>query len=200
MEIHARHGRHGGYPLGNRFFRVIDRVMRSLRYPFQAVVLLASLLHWTGAAAAEGDENWAGQFGVPGADSTVETIAVFGEELYAGGWFQTIGGTAAPYIARWDGAKWSSLGAGVDGPVLDLLVSGSALFVAGAFSNAGGMPSRGLAKWDGANWSTMGSVNGWLHALASDGASLYVGGQFTAVDGSRALRIARLNPAALRRT
>ena len=40
--------------------------------------------------------------------------------LYAGGSFTTAGGVDANYIARWDGANWSPLGAGTNNQVFAL--------------------------------------------------------------------------------
>ena len=45
---------------------------------------------------------------------SVSALAVDGDgNLYAGGCFTTAGGTAANYIAQWDGAAWSPLGSGM---------------------------------------------------------------------------------------
>src|SRR5438128_1695877 len=46
-------------------------------------------------AAADGDQFWDAQFGVPGADASggVAAMAVSGQNLYAGGMFSSIGGT-----------------------------------------------------------------------------------------------------------
>jgi hypothetical protein len=53
-----------------------------------------------------------------------------------------------------------------------------------------------LAKWNGSNWSTLvngpiNSINGPVRALAAKGNELYVGGDFTTVDGVSANRIAK---------
>ena len=43
----------------------------------------------------------------------VSALAVSGSTLYAGGDFTTAGGSAANYIAQWDGSSWSALGSGI---------------------------------------------------------------------------------------
>ena len=48
----------------------------------------------------------------------VETLAFDATgSLYVGGYFTQAGGVTVNNIAKWDGAKWSALGAGVDGRV-----------------------------------------------------------------------------------
>src|SRR5438477_245468 len=49
--------------------------------------------------------------------SVVFGLAVSGGDLYAGGKFTTAGGSAANYIAKWDGSSWSALGSGIGGSV-----------------------------------------------------------------------------------
>ena len=45
----------------------------------------------------------------------VSALAVSGGTLYAGGNFTTAGGSAANYIAQWNGSSWSALGSGMTG-------------------------------------------------------------------------------------
>ena len=50
-----------------------------------------------------------------GSSLYVQTLAVSGNTLYAGGAFSTAGGVQANNIARWNGTNWSVLGSGVSG-------------------------------------------------------------------------------------
>jgi len=84
--------------------------------------------------------------------------------LYAGGYFDTIGGVAANNIARWDGAQWHPLGAGLSDPnssdvaVYNIAVNQqNTVYVTGKFQMAGGVTARGIARWDGAQWHPLGS-------------------------------------------
>jgi hypothetical protein len=84
---------------------------------------------------------------------SVAALAVSGSDLYAGGYFTTAGGSAANYIAKWNGSTWSALGSGVGGwsgsvypAVYALAVSGSDLYAGGSFTVAGGKVSTYLAK------------------------------------------------------
>jgi hypothetical protein len=136
----------------------------------------------------------------------VAALTVFddgtGPALYAGGKFTTIGGVSAARIARWDGASWAPLGAGITGSTTNDRVevlqvfddgSGPALFAGGLFDQAGGQPASSIARWDGANWSALPPGPAYaagLPQIASmtvfddgQGPALYVGGYFDAVAG-----------------
>ncbi len=86
----------------------------------------------------------------------------------------------------------------MDGQVYTTLTIGARLYVGGDFVAAGGNTNLAyLACWDGTNWSAVGGgVNYRVHALASNGSDLYVGGEFwevTQADGTAltACRLAR---------
>ena len=93
------------------------------------------------------------------------TAAVYdsgsGPELYVAGNFQVAGVKLANSIARWDGADWQPVGAGVgggvDGWIYDMTVwddgTGPKLVAVGTFSTAGGTPAPNVAIWDGGSWS-----------------------------------------------
>ncbi len=124
-----------------------------------------------------------------GMNDRVLTLAVLGDDLYAGGWFTTAGGAPANHIARWDGTNWFALEAGVSGPsfpvVTDLAVLDGDLYAAGTFTAAGGVPAYHIAKWDGSDWAALGAGMGSsVSALAVLGGELYAGGSFTTVTNS----------------
>ncbi len=119
--------------------------------------------------------------------------------LYAGGRFSMAAGTPAAGIARWDGAAWSPLGAGLTGSAyvtglrsLDLdgpAGAGDVLMVGGQFQNAGGIAARNVAAWNGQAWSALGNgvnVDGGVNDFAmfdADGAGpipsqLYITGYY----------------------
>ena len=72
------------------------------------------------------------------------------------------------------------------------------LFVGGSFSivDGGSIPANGIASWNGNSWNILGSnstnngvgVGGIVYALAMNGTNqLFVGGQFSSVDGTSIL-------------
>src|SRR5207249_8785497 len=129
----------------------------------------------------------------------VYALAVSGSDLYAGGVFTNAGGSAANYIAKWDGNRWSALGTGMNGPVLALAVSGSDVYAGGVFTAAGGNAANYIAKWDGSTWSALASgvsqtvlgMHAFVSALAVSGDDLYVGGVFTTAGAKVSAYIAR---------
>lgn len=129
-----------------------------------------------------------------------------GLALFAGGQFDAVAGVTCHNIARWNGASWSPLGAGVSASVLDLAVfddgGGADLYVAGSFWVAGGANSRCIARWDGSAWSSAGSGvvniiggNAEVRALAvyddGSGPVMYAGGRFTVFQGQQAAPLVR---------
>ena len=147
-----------------------------------------------------GGSGWSalGSNGGNGVDGGALALAVSGNDLYVGGYFQTANIGANPQtvvrrIARWDGTSWSALGSGggrgVNGPVYALAVMGGAVYAGGDFTHANTeapapTPANNIARWDGSAWSALGSaggngVNGRVRALAADGTGVYAGGDFT---------------------
>lgn len=128
-------------------------------------------------------------------------LAAFGSELYAGGVFQlqTPNGTRRD-IAKLTPSGWVSPGEGVSAPILDMTVydsgNGPELVAGGQFIFAGtSFQGRNrIARWDGSTWSALGNtvpgggVNDTVRCLqvwdSGNGPELYVGGDFTLVDGT----------------
>lgn len=146
--------------------------------------------HW----AALGDDGAGG-----GAlNDAVFAIGVAGTTVYVGGGFTRTNDYGvlhldAKFVAMWDGAHWSPIGAG--GPELNsgvesIVVDGSDVYIGGHFtsaSNAGvTLPSADyVARWDGIDWTplgvdgqTNGSLTGSVNVLALRGTELWAGGYF----------------------
>ena len=138
----------------------------------------------------------------------VNALAVFddgqGSALYAGGSFESSGGTMLKGIAKWDGTNWLPVGSGVHvnngDSVLCLRVcdlgSGPRLYAGGRFQSMNGHSAHGLARWDGSTWSALGSgVNGGVNSLCTfadaSGLALYVGGSFNTAGGITSYGLAR---------
>lgn len=131
-------------------------------------------------------------------DGTAYSLTIFddgtGPALYAGGSFSHLDGVAAARVAKWDGANWNPLGAGVQSSVYALQVfddgSGDALYAAGSIYSAGGAAAQQVARWDGANWSAVGAglEGGYVYDLEvyddGSGAKLYAVGEFTTSSGA----------------
>jgi hypothetical protein len=142
--------------------------------------------------------DWGDGFAAPGVYGggfdSVRALALFddgsGPALYAGGSFSVAGDVFASYIAKWDGANWS----GWPGAIW-YDVNALAIFDYGTGPRIYAGHDAGVQSWDGRNWSVVGGVSGAVYALAGfddgSGPALYVGGDFHAVEGIPAWRIAR---------
>ena len=118
-----------------------------------------------------------------GVNGSVSTIAVHGSDIYVGGDFTQAGAVPAHDIAKWNGKKWSALGAGVSDPtgvsIATIASAPGGVYVGGHFSRAGSVVAQNIAKWDGTNWSALGAgVDDLVASLAVQGKQSYVGGYF----------------------
>lgn len=163
---------------------------------------MSGLLRWDGA-------EWStpGEFG---SFADVRTLAVHddgaGPALYIGGAFVGVDGVGARNVAKWDGAIWSALDAGLSRTV-ESLIGGTLggerfLYALGEFPLAGTLVVNNVSRWDGVTWSAMqgGLVNasfrngGGAFAFASLGddaqSSLFVGGLMSGAGDVDVLSIA----------
>jgi hypothetical protein len=131
----------------------------------------------------------------------IRALVVHGDDLYAGGYFKTIGGRAINNIARFDTriGTWNPLGSGFIDTVHALAFDSSGnLYAGGLFTAAGGVPAQNIARWDGTRWYPVGgTINGEVNALVvSPNGVLYAGGKFTTVGGTIVNGAARWDGAA----
>jgi len=118
-------------------------------------------------------------------------MVVLDGKLYVGGRFEKADRRVVNNLAVWDGTKWSGVGKGVDGPVKAMCAMGTDLVVAGDFSYVGkgsdepGIKANRIARWDGKKWNIFAPLNidREIFALAYDGKTLYIGGNFTKLEG-----------------
>ena len=125
-------------------------------------------------------------------------LAIFNGELIVGGLFTHAGGAEANGIARWAGAQWSSLGAGLENPlylpsgVLGLALHGNALIAGGRFTESGDLPLRNIALWNGTTWSALGNgIDGDVEAVAILADTLFAGGAFDSAGATPVRSIAK---------
>jgi len=115
--------------------------------------------------------------------------------LYVGGDFTTANGVSVNRIAKWNGTTWSALGSGMNNRVYALaLDSNGNVYAGGNFTTAGGNTANRIAVWypNNSTWEALGSgIAGGnfnfsvLYDLAFDSNdNLYVGGNFSTIDGN----------------
>src|SRR5262245_17443706 len=177
-----------------------DGIVRAMVVDGSGNVYIGGDFTVVGDVVANGVAKWNGTnwsalgSGISGG---ISALALSGSDLYAAGSFTAAGGIAATNIAKWNGSSWSALGLGIGNAVRALAVSGSDVYAGGSFTTAGDVAANSIARWDGSSWSALASgIQGVdsappLHALAVSGSDLYVGGYFTAADGTAATNIAK---------
>lgn len=135
--------------------------------------------------------------GILPAFAEVKCMAVYKDELYVGGVFETAGGKRAISIARWDGNEWHDVGGGIDGwdkKVNTMAVYDDELYIGGSFKSAGGKLANCIAKWNGKTWSAVGTgLTGPPKAFIVYKGELYAGGDLISTTGKSAAVCTRLN-------
>lgn len=115
--------------------------------------LLISIFKWNGTAWEEIGATDA--VTAPGGPRIA--LTTFGGELIAVGTWTTIDGQSIRSVARFDGATWSALGAGLaSGNAQCASVIGGALCIGGNFTLANPTTTCSVAKWDGSAWTKYG--------------------------------------------
>ncbi len=150
----------------------------------------------------------------PNISDSVNALAISGSTVYAGGKFSTVGGVERKNLVA----------IGTNGTLLDwspsvkdvkvendyssvnaLAISGSTIYVGGEFSAVDGVERKNLAAIDTngtlLDWSpSVGMESGdcedgycFVNALAISGSTVYVGGEFSAVDGIERKNLAAID-------
>ncbi len=141
-------------------------------------------------------EDWLrlGSAASNGVNSYVYSLAVYDGDLYVGGNFNQAhdSGTLvdANFVARWDGAGWSSLaeasGNGVNSYVRAMAAFDGGLYIGGYFTEANpgeAIAANHVVRWDQDGWSALGTgsgngVDAEILAMAADGDAIHFGGSF----------------------
>ena len=135
-------------------------------------------------------------------NGTILSLAMRGDDLYIGGTFDSLNiFNPIKYLAKWNGRRWSNLGADLfnlsqDDGVRSLTTQGDDLYVGGLFTL--NLPDQSttsnIAKWDGSAWSALGSgLNASVVSLLTTPGNpdLYAAGQFTQSGSTSLNRIAQ---------
>ena len=121
-------------------------------------------------------------------DSTINAIEYDGTNLWASGYFSSIGGQTRNNLAVIDISTGlaSSVNPSLSGSVSSLKIDGSTLYVGGYFNSIGGQSRNHIAAIDvstGLATSFDPNTNGGISAIAFNATNLFVGGSFTGIGG-----------------
>jgi hypothetical protein len=154
----------------------------------EQVYTLNGIAMWVDSSWRPIVEN--GKIGVHGIP---QTIIRNDNNLFVGGYFDSIGNTKAHSIARWNG-NWYALGNGINGAVSKIVFKDTILYAVGSFDSAGTVSARNIAKWNGSSWSSVGGApNGRVDDILFADTNMYIIGAFDSVGGVPARHIARWN-------
>jgi len=125
----------------------------------------------------------------PSADDVVSALVQTGETIVMGGWFRSVGGQPRYRLAAVDSVigaltPWNPA---ADDVVEALCLVDDKLYVGGGFRTLGSLPRSGLGAID----MPTGRVTDWnpnpssygptIHALASSGSTIFIGGDFRSI-------------------
>lgn len=121
--------------------------------------------------------------GLSGDTIVVNDIALYGQDLFAGGKFARAGGLPLKNLARWNAttASWNDVGGGINGTVEAVAVHGNDLYVGGSFTQAGTVAALNIARRDltERTWNPMGSgLNGSVSGIDVTGGRVFAVGRF----------------------
>jgi trimeric autotransporter adhesin len=154
-------------------------------------------------------DNLGGGVSFGGSGGQVNALAVSGNDVYMGGFFDQAGGSSGfNNVARYNpnSGTWDNLGGGVTSSgggfvaVYALAVSGNDVYVGGIFNQAGSVSANNVARynpnsgtWDNLGGGVTSSGGGFaaVYALAVSGNDVYVGGIFNQAGSVSANNVAR---------
>ncbi len=176
-----------------------------------SIVAVGDLIRASGSPVTNIAIRTAGAWSPPGplpqgANHTVDAILAHDpdgagpepEEIYVGGYFSAIGGTAANGIARRTANGWEPLGQGLLGTVMDLRFFDEdgpgpvpeRLYATGTIHASGAVSMGRVVRWDGSAWAGLPTIGDCfaLDVFDEDGAgpllpSLFAAGAFGPANG-----------------
>jgi len=119
---------------------------------------------YPGANGGSNNENYSVYFWGCGGCPFVSNLKVYENELYVGGYFNSIGGMVAHNIAKWNGTNWSTLGPGnfipddLSSSCTDIEIFNNELYIA----------CGTIYKWDGITLINTGYVGNELNAINNE--------------------------------
>ncbi len=128
----------------------------------------------------------------------ISALALSGTNLFIGGIFTTVGGTAKTNIAKIStsgtgalSASWTNSVNNTPGisPINTMVIDGTSLYVGGKFTLASGQTRNNVAKFSTTDLTTVDgtwnpNANNTVNAIAVSGTDVFIGGAFTTINGA----------------
>jgi trimeric autotransporter adhesin len=149
--------------------------------------------------------EWVSMHGPEGYNSSVRTLQIHNDDVYAGGSFVHPWDVPSA-LAKWDGNDWQLIpGLGVSsnefflGNISGIEFANDKMYVAGGFTKASDLFVVNVVEWDYVNseWKKLddgspdqGIHDGEIRAMVKEGNSIYAGGSFSVAGGVYARSIA----------
>ena len=145
-------------------------------------------------------------FSQPGAfDQSVSSIAVVGPSLYVGGYFHHYRSLPAEGLVKIDATTGAldqifTKSTGPNDTVTAIATSGSNIVIGGPFSTYRGSPVGHLVKMDVATdtmdpeFTALGGTDGAVYSLVLSNGALYVGGNYTLLQGHNLGGLGKVDP------
>lgn len=123
--------------------------------------------------------------------TSVNTLAMFSDDLYVGGRMESVNSIRVANIARWDSDSWGALGSGAYHSVNAFANYQGQLVAGGRFVDAAGLPNYAVARWTGYAWRSIGTIlGGTATALVEHEGQLVAAGSLRLGPGGSATSVA----------
>jgi len=136
-----------------------------------------------------------------GMNADIFASVEYDQEAVFAGAFTLSAGVPTNHISSWDGYRFKAFEDGVNDNIYALEVFEDDLYVAGAFTKVDNQSFNYVARWRGHFWSPVSEVfpfddgiNAPVTALAAYNGLMYLGGQFTKVNGVDVNNIVAFDP------
>ncbi|MBK6536284.1 MAG: fibronectin type III domain-containing protein [Ignavibacteria bacterium] len=132
-------------------------VYNTTTYKDTSVIILNSYSYYVTAINTDGESEKSNEISATpysfGFNGRVNSLAVNGNDVYAGGEFTSAGGVSAINIAKWNGTNWSALGSGLNGTVRSIAINKMTFMQEDTLQQQGGVRGKKKKKRNGSNWS-----------------------------------------------
>ncbi|MBL0331433.1 MAG: T9SS type A sorting domain-containing protein [Chlorobi bacterium] len=159
---------------------------------FFSILFCLLLNNLNGYSQVNNDINWSKNFGIPGLNGNVNSIAERNnDEIVVAGDFTISGNIIVNKIAVWNkkSKSWYSLGGEINGgSIYSVATYKDLIYIGGDFKSISGKSIHSLAVWDNGIWKSISDSispkdSSAIRTLLIVNDNIYVGGNFTEING-----------------